>query len=85
MKRPKLLNAEELMHEYDVIVTNSKESPEDARGFCNKRACCENFVKRAVYGFGSENGLPEPWGQLDIVWGGYAGLESYELVQGSGA
>jgi hypothetical protein len=51
-KQLKLLNTGDVKYDYQVILTNSeKEAVEVWRDY-NKRACCENFIKEAIYGFG---------------------------------
>jgi len=51
-KQLKLLNTGEVKYNYQVIVTNSGKSPERVWRFYNQRACCENFIKEGIYGFG---------------------------------
>jgi len=51
-KQLKLLHIEDLIYDYQVIVTNSNIAPEEVWRFYNKRACCENFIKEGIYGFG---------------------------------
>jgi hypothetical protein len=51
-KQLKLLNIKGILYDYQVIATNSNLSPEEAWRFYNKRACCENFIKEGIYGFG---------------------------------
>ncbi|MBI3260460.1 MAG: IS1380 family transposase [Ignavibacteriae bacterium] len=51
-KQLKLLHVEGVLYDYQVIATNSNLSPEDVWRFYNKRACCENFIKEGIYGFG---------------------------------
>src|SRR4030067_417549 len=42
----------EVLYDYQVIVTNSLLIPEEVWRFYNQRACCENFIKEGIYGFG---------------------------------
>lgn len=51
-KQLKLLNLEDVRYDYQVIVTSSQEVPEEVWRFYNQRACCENFIKEGIYGFG---------------------------------
>lgn len=51
-KQLRLLNVEEVIYDYQVMVTNSDLAPEEVWRFYNKRACCENFIKEGIYGFG---------------------------------
>ena len=51
-KQLKLLHTEDVTYDYQVILTNSVEEGEDVWRCYNKRACCENFIKEGIYGFG---------------------------------
>lgn len=51
-KQLKLFPLEEALYDYQVIVTNSELLAEEVWRFYNKRACCENFIKEGIYGFG---------------------------------
>ncbi len=51
-KQLKLLHIENVIYDYQVIVTNSDIPPEEVWRFYNKRACCENFIKEGIYSFG---------------------------------
>ena len=52
-KQLKLLNTGEVTYDYQVIVTNnSVKEAMDVWQYYNKRACCENFIKEGIYGFG---------------------------------
>ena len=51
-KQLKLFPLEEALYDYQVIITNSELVAEEAWRFYNKRACCENFIKEGIYGFG---------------------------------
>jgi hypothetical protein len=51
-KQLKLLSMAEVLYDYQVIVTNSLLIPEEVWRFYNQRACCENFIKEGIYGFG---------------------------------
>jgi hypothetical protein len=51
-KQLKLLNTDNVKYDYQVIVTKSEKAPEDVWRYYNKRACCENFIKEGIYGFG---------------------------------
>jgi hypothetical protein len=51
-KQLKLLNIDEVKYDYQVIVTNSDKEVVDVWRYYNQRACCENFIKEGIYGFG---------------------------------
>jgi len=51
-KQLKLLAMEEVLYDYQVIVTNGLLAAEEVWQFYNQRACCENFIKEGIYGFG---------------------------------
>jgi hypothetical protein len=51
-KQLKLLNTGDVKYDYQVIVTNSEKEAMDVWRYYNKRACCENFIKEGIYGFG---------------------------------
>ncbi len=51
-KQLKLLNTDDVKYDYQVIVTNAEKEAEEVWRFYNKRACCENFIKEGIYGFG---------------------------------
>ncbi len=51
-KQLKLLNIGDVIYDYQVIVTNSDKEPEEVWRYYNQRACCENFIKEGIYGFG---------------------------------
>jgi hypothetical protein len=54
-KQLKLLNTADVQYDYQVIVTNAKKNAEEVWRFYNKRACCENFIKEGIYGFGLDS------------------------------
>ncbi len=56
-KQLKLLSMAEVLYDYQVIVTDSLEVPEEVWRFYNQRACCENFIKEGIYGFGLDKVL----------------------------
>jgi hypothetical protein len=56
-KQLKLLSLAEVLYDYQVIVTSSLLVPEEVWRFYNKRACCENFIKEGIYGFGLDKVL----------------------------
>lgn len=66
-KQLKLLNLEEVRYDYQVIVTNSLLVPEEVWRFYNQRACCENFIKEGIYGFGLD----------EVISHAYAGNYAY--------
>ena len=51
-KQLKLLNTNDVRYDYQVIMTNSEKEAVDVWRYYNKRACCENFIKEGIYGFG---------------------------------
>ena len=51
-KQLKLLNTDDVKYDYQVIITNSEKEADEVWRFYNKRACCENFIKEGIYGFG---------------------------------
>lgn len=51
-KQLKLLNIDEVKYDYQVIVTSSDKEAADVWRYYNQRACCENFIKEGIYGFG---------------------------------
>ena len=51
-KQLKLLAMEEVLYDYQVIVTNGPLVAEEVWRFYNQRACCENFIKEGIYGLG---------------------------------
>jgi hypothetical protein len=51
-KQLKLLHSDDLIYDYQVILTNSDKEAKEVWRFYNKRACCENFIKEGIYGFG---------------------------------
>ena len=62
-KQLKLLNTGVLKYNYQVVMTNGMKEPEEVWRYYNQRACCENFIKEGIYGFGLDK----------IVSHGYAG------------
>jgi len=51
-KQLKLLNTGNVKYDYQVILTNGEREPAEVWRYYNKRACCENFIKEGIYGFG---------------------------------
>ena len=60
-KQLKLLHTEDALYDYQVIVTNGGLDPEEVWRFYNKRACCENFIKEGIYGFGLDKVVSHQW------------------------
>jgi len=60
-KQLKLLNVQEELYDYQVIATNSHIPAEEVWHFYNKRACCENFIKEGIYGFGLDKSVTRHW------------------------
>jgi hypothetical protein len=54
-KQLKLLHTDDVIYDYQVILTNSDKEPEQVWRFYNERASCENFIKEGIYGFGLDN------------------------------
>jgi len=77
-KQLKLLNIDDVKYDYQVIVTNSEKEPVDVWRYYNKRACCENFIKEGIYGFGLDKVVSHSYA------GNYAWFEllmlSYNLM-----
>lgn len=73
-KQLKLLNTDVVKYDYQVIVTNSEKTPEQVWRFYNKRACCENFIKEGIYGFGLDKVVSHNYG------GNYAWFELLMLA-----
>jgi len=60
-KQLKLLSVQEDIYNYQVIATNSDALGDDVWRFYNKRACCENFIKEGIYGFGLDKSVSRSW------------------------
>jgi len=77
-KQLKLLKIDDVKYDYQVIVTNSDKEPVDVWRYYNKRACCENFIKEGIYGFGLDKVVSHSYA------GNYAWFEllmlSYNLM-----
>ena len=57
-KKPSLFQGyEEARYNWQVIVTNSRMGASDVWHFYNQRACCENFIKESIYGFGLDHNV----------------------------
>jgi len=56
-----LLSVQEELYDYQVIATNSALSGEDVWHCYNQRACCENFIKENIYGFGLDTSVTKQW------------------------
>lgn len=61
-KQLKLLSLEDVLYDYQVIATNSELAPEEVWRFYNQRACCENFIKEGIYGFGLDKVISHHYG-----------------------
>jgi hypothetical protein len=61
-KQLKLLNTEDFTYDYQVILTNGDEEPVEVWRCYNQRACCENFIKEGVYGFGLDKVVSHSYG-----------------------
>jgi len=51
-KQLKLLNTGNVKYDYQVILSNGEKEAAELWQYYNKRACCENFIKEGIYGFG---------------------------------
>lgn len=60
-KELRLLSVQEDLYNYQVIATNSKVPGEEVWRVYNKRACCENFIKESIYGFGLDKSITRHW------------------------
>ena len=60
-KELKLLSVQKNIYNYQVIATNSKALGEKVWRIYNKRACCENFIKESIYGFGLDKSITRHW------------------------
>jgi hypothetical protein len=61
-KQLKLLNTGNVKYDYQVIATNSKKKAEEVWRYYNNRACCENFIKEGIYGFGLDKVVSHNYG-----------------------
>lgn len=73
-KQLKLLNTGYVKYDYQVILTDGEKEPEDVWRCYNKRACCENFIKEGIYGFGLDKVVSHSWA------GNYAWFELLMLA-----
>jgi Transposase DDE domain group 1 len=60
-KQLKLFKTQPLAYDYQVIATSSLDAGETVWRFYNKRACCENFIKEGIYGFGLDKSVCRSW------------------------
>jgi hypothetical protein len=60
-KQLKLFSAQEELYDYQVIASNSDLAGEDVWHCYNQRACCENFIKEGIYGFGLDTSVTRNW------------------------
>jgi hypothetical protein len=72
-KQLKLLSLAEVLYDYQVIATSSRLVPEEVWRFYKQRACCENFIKEGIYGFGLDKVLSHQYA------GNYAYFELWML------
>jgi hypothetical protein len=61
-KQLKLLHMDEVIYDYQAIVTSSDLPSEEVWQTYNQRACCENFIKEGIYGFGLDQVVSHHWG-----------------------
>lgn len=61
-KQLKLLNTADVTYDYQVILTNSTKEAQDVWRYYNQRACCENFIKEGIYGFGLDKVVSHNYG-----------------------
>jgi hypothetical protein len=73
-KQLKLLNTGNVKYDYQVILTNGEKEPAEVWRDYNKRACCENFIKEGIYGFGLDKVVSHSYG------GNYAWFELLMLA-----
>lgn len=73
-KQLKLLHTSDVIYDYQVVLTNSDKEAEQVWRFYNKRACCENFIKEGIYGFGLDKVVSHSYG------GNYAWFELLMLA-----
>jgi len=73
-KQLKLLTTEDVRYDYQVILTSSDKEAEEVWRFYNQRACCENFIKEGIYGFGLDKVVSHNYG------GNYAWFELMMLA-----
>ena len=60
-KQLKLFKTQPVAYDYQVIATSSLDAGETVWRFYNKRACCENFIKEGIYGFGLDKSVCRSW------------------------
>lgn len=60
-KQLKLFKTQPVAYDYQVIATSSLDTEETVWRFYNKRACCENFIKEGIYGFGLDKSVCRSW------------------------
>jgi hypothetical protein len=60
-KQLKLFKTQPLAYDYQAIATSSLDAGETVWRFYNKRACCENFIKEGIYGFGLDKSVCRSW------------------------
>ena len=74
-KQLSLLRGFDELFDYQVILTNSLIRPEEVWRFYNQRACCENFIKEGIYGFGMDKVISHSyagnWAYLELLMFGY--------------
>ena len=73
-KQLKLLNTGLVKYDYQVILTSGEKEPVEVWREYNKRACCENFIKEGIYGFGLDKVVSHSYG------GNYAWFEILMLA-----
>jgi hypothetical protein len=60
-KQLKLFTTQPVAYDYQVIATSSLDAEEAVWRFYNQRACCENFIKEGIYGFGLDKSVCRSW------------------------
>jgi len=60
-KKLKLFSVQEDVYNYQVIASNSDMPGEEVWRTYNGRACCENFIKESIYGFGLDKSVTRHW------------------------
>lgn len=67
-KELKLFKIQGVAYNYQVIATNSGAAGEDVWRDYNQRACCENFIKEGIYGFGLDKSITSEWSGVRLYF-----------------
>jgi len=60
-KQLTMFKNDEVRYNYQVIATTASAIEEEVWREYNKRACCENFIKESIYGFGLDKSITKHW------------------------